>query len=447
MRDPRLIERLSFLFYDSWSLLQPEVLINGVVADLNDAGIVGGQLSDLVQQIDYSQLVGVATGLPSRLTERRQHAGPAAHGTGLRGHRVQRVRPPHRLGGRRAAAPAGRTAPVHAGHPQLPRWSAPCSAGSSQWGTGSRCRSLGIPAAAVWGLLALVTNYVPNVGFVLGSCHRRCSVCWPAAGAAIAVVVVYSLLNFIVQTLIQPRFVGDSVGLSMTVTFVALLFWSWVMGALGALLAIPLTLLVKVMLVDLDPRGHWLDAVLREEPRAPRTMRAQRGCTHAGPRWRPSAGCTSPRAAPRPTPSPGRVDDPPQRAAPVHGGACGRPGSPCSASPSRRSPCWPASATPPPTPGSASRCSSWASTPSTCSPPGTWAGTSPSTARSTPPSPSAGGFLGQGAIIFASIWTNATSGFGQALLYTVVFGVLGVVLQAVAFVRWTCSSPAGWGST
>ena len=46
----------------------------------------------------------------------------------------------------------------------------------------------------------------------------------------------------------------------------------------------------------------------------------------------------------------------------------------------------------------------------------------------------AAGFLGQGAIIFASIWTNATSGFGQALLYTVVFGVLGVVLQAVAFV-------------
>ena len=45
----------------------------------------------------------------------------------------------------------------------------------------------------------------------------------------------------------------------------------------------------------------------------------------------------------------------------------------------------------------------------------------------------AAGFLGQGAIVFASIWTNATSGFGRALLYTVVFGVLGVVLQAVAF--------------
>jgi hypothetical protein len=62
----------------------------------------------------------------------------------------------------------------------------------------------------------------------------------------------------------------------MTVTFTALLFWSWVLGALGALLAIPLTLLVKALLVDVDPKGHWLDTLLREEPRAPRTMRARR---------------------------------------------------------------------------------------------------------------------------------------------------------------------------
>jgi uncharacterized membrane protein YjfL (UPF0719 family) len=57
----------------------------------------------------------------------------------------------------------------------------------------------------------------------------------------------------------------------------------------------------------------------------------------------------------------------------------------------------------------------------------------------------AAGFLGQGAIVFASIWTNATSGFGQALLYTVVFGVLGVVLQAVAFVALDLIAPGKLG--
>ena len=56
-----------------------------------------------------------------------------------------------------------------------------------------------------------------------------------------------------------------------------------------------------------------------------------------------------------------------------------------------------------------------------------------------------GGLLGQGAIIFASIWTNATSGFGQALLYTVVFGVLGVLLQAVAFLVLDLITPGRLG--
>ena len=59
----------------------------------------------------------------------------------------------------------------------------------------------------------------------------------------------------------------------------------------------------------------------------------------------------------------------------------------------------------------------------------------------------AGGFLGQGAIVFASIWTNATSGFGTALSYTVAFGVLGVALQVVAFVVLDLLTPGKLGET
>jgi AI-2 transport protein TqsA len=136
---------------------------------------------------------------------------------------------------------------------------------------------IGVPAAALWGLLAFITNYVPTIGFLLGLIPPALlGLLAGGWGELLLIVIVYSVLNFVVQTLIQPRFVGDSVGLSMTVTFVALLFWGWVLGALGALLAIPLTLLVKALLVDVDPRGHWLDVLLREEPRAPRTSRARR---------------------------------------------------------------------------------------------------------------------------------------------------------------------------
>jgi predicted PurR-regulated permease PerM len=136
---------------------------------------------------------------------------------------------------------------------------------------------IGIPAAALWALLAFVTNYIPNIGFVLGLVPPALLGLLDGGwGELLLIVIVYSVLNFVVQTLVQPRFVGDSVGLSMTITFLAVLFWGWVLGALGAFLAVPLTLLVKALLVDVDPHGHWLDVLLREEPRAPRTRRARR---------------------------------------------------------------------------------------------------------------------------------------------------------------------------
>jgi predicted PurR-regulated permease PerM len=253
-----------------------QFLLNGVVADLNNAGVVSGRLSDLVSQIDYGQVVGLATGLLASLTDAASTlvlllsalVFMAIESSGF----------------------ARRVALIAAERPHLPVAFSLFAHGTRSYllvstvfgavvavGDAIALALLAVPAAPLWGLLAFITNYVPNIGFVLG-------VVPPALlgllaggwGELVAIIVIYSLLNFVVQTLIQPRFVGDSVGLSMTVTFIALLFWGWVLGALGALLAIPLTLLVKALLVDVDPRGHWLDALLREEPRAPRTMRARR---------------------------------------------------------------------------------------------------------------------------------------------------------------------------
>jgi predicted PurR-regulated permease PerM len=255
---------------------QAQALLNGIVHDLNDAGIVSGQLSDLISRIDYTQLVGVASGLLARLTDAASTLVllltalifVAIESAGF-GRRIELV------GAERPHLPVALGLFIQGTRSYLvvsTVFGAIVAAGD--W---IALSIIGIPAAGIWGLLAFVTNYVPNIGFVLGvippALLGLLAGGWPEL---IAVVVIYSLLNFVVQTLIQPRFVGDSVGLSMTVTFVALLFWGWVMGALGALLAIPLTLLVKVMLVDVDPRGHWLDALLREEPRAPRTTRARR---------------------------------------------------------------------------------------------------------------------------------------------------------------------------
>ena len=139
---------------------------------------------------------------------------------------------------------------------------------------------IGVPLAVLWALLAFITNYIPNVGFVIGVVPPALLALLTSGVPEMLVVIgVYCVLNFVIQSLIQPRFVGDSVGLAMTTTFVALVFWAWLLGPLGALLAIPLTLLAKALLVDVDPTARWVTALagsLAPEPRAPREPRRNR---------------------------------------------------------------------------------------------------------------------------------------------------------------------------
>jgi hypothetical protein len=98
----------------------------------------------------------------------------------------------------------------------------------------------------------------------------------------VIVIIVYCAINFVVQSINQPRFIGDAVGLSVTVTFLTLVFWAWLIGPLGAILAIPLTLLAKAVLVDVLPHAGWAVALLRasatkpEPPAADVTPEAER---------------------------------------------------------------------------------------------------------------------------------------------------------------------------
>jgi len=117
---------------------------------------------------------------------------------------------------------------------------------------------LQVPAALLWGLLAFLCSFIPNIGYffaivppilfgyLVGG--------WPTV---IAVIVVYGVINAVVQSIIQPRVVGHAVSLSQTITFFSVLFWAVVIGPIGAILAVPLTLMAKTFLVDADPETHW----------------------------------------------------------------------------------------------------------------------------------------------------------------------------------------------
>lgn len=133
---------------------------------------------------------------------------------------------------------------------------------------------LGIPGAFVWGVLAFVTNFIPNIGFIIG-------VVPPAAiglledgpGLMLTVIILYSVVNVVIQSIIQPRYVGSAVGLSTTLTFLSLIFWAWVLGPLGALLAVPMSLLFKAILIEADPTSTWrlplVSGVPDDEPTTP----------------------------------------------------------------------------------------------------------------------------------------------------------------------------------
>jgi predicted PurR-regulated permease PerM len=126
---------------------------------------------------------------------------------------------------------------------------------------------IGVPLALTWGVLAFVTNYIPNIGFVLGLIPPALIALLDGGpGSALAVVIVYTVLNVVVQTIIQPRFTGDAVGISGTVAFVSLIFWASLLGGLGALLAIPATLFLKSVLVDNSVPANWLNALISSSP-------------------------------------------------------------------------------------------------------------------------------------------------------------------------------------
>jgi AI-2 transport protein TqsA len=122
---------------------------------------------------------------------------------------------------------------------------------------------LDIRYAWLWGLLAFITNFIPNIGFVIGLIPPTIiALLDKDVVTAIIVVAVYSVLNFVIQTIIQPRVVGVTVGLSATLSFLSLIVWTTILGVTGAFLAIPLSLFVKSLLVDVDPEHDWLEPLL-----------------------------------------------------------------------------------------------------------------------------------------------------------------------------------------
>ena len=131
--------------------------------------------------------------------------------------------------------------------------------------------ALGVPGAFVWGVLAFVTNFIPNIGFIIGIIPPALiGLLEGGPSMMLAVIVLYCVVNLVIQSFIQPRYVGEAVGLSTSLTFLSLVFWTWVLGPVGALMAVPMSLLFRAILIEADPEGRWRLPLVSGEPDEPR---------------------------------------------------------------------------------------------------------------------------------------------------------------------------------
>ncbi len=122
----------------------------------------------------------------------------------------------------------------------------------------------------LWGTLAFVLNYIPNIGSLIAAVPAiMLAFLQMGIGGALLTALGYLVVNFILANLIEPRVMGQGVGLSTLVVFLSLVFWGWVLGPIGMLLSVPLTITVKIVL-DAFPETRKLALLLGSEvPPAP----------------------------------------------------------------------------------------------------------------------------------------------------------------------------------
>ena len=121
---------------------------------------------------------------------------------------------------------------------------------------------LDIDYPLLWGMMAFLLNYVPNVGSIIAAAPAvLLALVQFDITIAILVIAGYVVINIVIGNAIEPRFLGKGLNLSPLVVFLSLVFWGWVLGPVGMVLSVPLTILVKLAL-DENEDTRWIGTVL-----------------------------------------------------------------------------------------------------------------------------------------------------------------------------------------
>ncbi len=121
---------------------------------------------------------------------------------------------------------------------------------------------LDVDYALLWGVLAFLFNFVPNIGSIIAAIPAILLAILLSGGTtAFLVAAGYLVVNVVIGNFVEPRFMGRGLGLSTLVVFVSLIFWGWILGPVGMLLSIPLTMTFKIALSSM-PETEWVSTIL-----------------------------------------------------------------------------------------------------------------------------------------------------------------------------------------
>ncbi len=129
---------------------------------------------------------------------------------------------------------------------------------------------LGVDFPILWGLLAFLLNFVPAIGSIIAAAPAvLLALVQIGPGYALLTAMGYAVVNIGMGNIVEPRFMGRELGLSTLVVFLSLVLWGWVLGPVGMLLSVPLTMTAKIAL-EANPATDWLAHLLGPAQPPPR---------------------------------------------------------------------------------------------------------------------------------------------------------------------------------
>ncbi len=121
---------------------------------------------------------------------------------------------------------------------------------------------IGVDYAMLWGFIAFMLNYIPSIGSLIAAIPPIIlTLVQFGLGHAIGVTILFAAVNFLIGSAIEPRIMGKGLNLSILIIFISLVFWGWLLGPVGMFLALPITLVMKIVLHS-QPETRWISVLL-----------------------------------------------------------------------------------------------------------------------------------------------------------------------------------------